>query len=173
MGPVGRSGPLFPSARLPDNPVLWRGLMGPCWSSAQTLATFSSTYALTLTPPLVSRHLISHQRSHLRKWSSRSKGPLRSCPWNWTHGASVLPHTLVQHWLTKGRAPGKVPPSSYSPAPNVLSLPQSSASLFAMAANTAVGRGSSRTTNCRAQGRLLTRRVSTWCKAEMAWGNRI
>jgi len=117
-------------------------------------------------PALVSRHLISLQRNHLRKWSSRSKGPLCSCLWNWTHRASALPHTLVQHCLTKGRAPDKVPPSSYSPPPNVPSLPQSSASLFAMAANTAVGRGSSRTTNCRAQGRLLTRRVSTWCKAE-------
>lgn len=54
-----------------------------------------------LTPPhhtpclLLSEHPKSHQRSHLRKWSRRSKGPLRSCLWDGALVTSSWPHTLV------------------------------------------------------------------------------
>lgn len=38
-------------------------------------------------PLLLYRHHKSHQRSHLRKWNRKSKGPLCSCLWDRTYGA--------------------------------------------------------------------------------------
>lgn len=103
---------------------------------------------------LLSKHPKPHQKSHLKKWSRRSKGPLCSCLWDRTHGGIAWPLMPTQHWLTKGRMLGRVPQFSYSPEPHVPSLPQSSAYHFAMDPNPAVGRGSLRTMSYRTLGSL-------------------